>query len=439
MIPSGPFFASETGSFTAIDAPRILLATPLAYNDTVMTQGFRILSRAAAVFLSAGTLLAQASTLTPGAPAEAGMSARRLDRLDAVIESAIREGNTPGAVVLVARQGKIVFLRAYGRRMLTPEVRPMTPDTIFDMASMTKIMATAPSIMKLVEEGRLALTDRVAHYIPEFAQNGKGKITLLQLLTHYSGLPPDLDLKEQWSGYAKAIEMACAEQLAQPPGEKFIYSDINYIVLGEIVHRTSGQSLAEFAKSRIFEPLGMKDTKFHPEEALRSRIAPTQRRGGRLLWGEVHDPTANRMGGVAGHAGLFSTARDTAVYAQMILNGGEYAGRRILSPLGVVALSTPQTAPYQDAWRAAGFDVRSPYSTARGDLFPIGSFGHTGFTGTSLWIDPFSRTLVVLLTNRVHPDGKGSVISLRKKVASIVAGSILKLPRWQELYHFGPR
>ncbi len=372
--------------------------------------------------------------LTVARPGEVGMSATRLDRLDSVVNQAIADGAVPGAVVLVARQGHVVYRKAFGERALQPVRRPMTVDTVFDMASMTKVLATATSVMVLVEEGVLSLTDPVSKYIPEFGCNGKEKITVLQLLTHFSGLRPDLDLDDPWTGCEAGLQRAYSERPVVCPGEEFLYSDINYVVLAELVRRTAKESLDVFSEKRIFQPLGMKSTTFHPAGDLLARVAPTEQRDGRMLKGEVHDPTASRMGVCAGHAGLFSTADDTAIYAQMLLNGGTYGGTRILSPLGVLKMTTPQSPIGSEDWRGIGFDVRTGFSTNRGDLFPVGSFGHTGFTGTSLWVDPFSQTIVILFTSRLHPDGKGDAVSLRKKVASVVAASIVDLPIVRERY-----
>lgn len=367
----------------------------------------------------------QAQPLSLARPEEVGMSSMRLARLDEVIQRAIEEEETPGAVVLVARKGKVVYRKAFGYKSLVPHKESVSIDTIFDVASLTKILATATSVMLLVEEGKISLTDPVSVYLPDFAQNGKGGVTVLQLLTHYSGLRPDLDLDELWEGYASGIERALKEQLVASPGEEFIYSDINYVILAEMVRQVSGQPIHEFAAQRIFGPLGMGHTYFLPPAELRNRIAPTEFRDGEMLQGAVHDPTTFRMGGYAGHAGLFSTVEDTAIYGQMILNLGEFEGVRILSPLSVLKMTTSQSPEGAEHWRGIGFDIRSPFSGPRGDLFPVGSFGHTGFTGTSLWIDPYSQVFVILFTNRVHPEGGGSVTSLRKKVASVVAASIM--------------
>ncbi len=369
-----------------------------------------------------------AGVLLEAAPSEVGISPQRLARLDGVIERAIEKGEAPGAVALVARRGRIVYEKAFGDRARTPAGEPMTLDTVFDMASLTKVMATATSVMVLVERGEIALSDRVTRYIPEFGAHDKGRLTLLELLTHYSGLRPDVDLDTDWSGYDTAIALACDEKLAAEPGSRFVYSDINYFVLSEVVRRVGGARIDEFSAREIFGPLGMNDTTFNPPPEWRGRIAPSEVRDGRMLRGEVHDPTTHRMGGVAGHAGLFSTARDTAVFAQFVLNGGEYGGTRVLSPLAIRRMTSNQAPPGMTEWRGLGFDIRSRFSTNRGDLFPVGSFGHTGFTGTSLWIDPLTETFVVLMSSRLHPDGKGNVVGLRKRVASVVAAALLDAP-----------
>lgn len=389
------------------------------------------------LFLALGLLLlgttVVAESLSSAKPEEVGMSGERLDHIAEVVAKAMEEEETPGAVVLVGRQGKLVYERSFGYKTVSPD-EDLSVETVFDMASLTKVIATATSVMILVEEGKVSLSDYVADYIPEFGKRRKSRITVLQLLTHFSGLRPDVDLDVEWQGYDKAIELACAERPIEKPGEEFIYSDINYFVLGEIVRRVSGKPLDEFAKERIFEPLGMKDTGFNPPSEMLSRIAPTEARDGTMLIGQVHDPTAFRMGGVAGHAGLFSTVHDTAIWAQMMLNGGEYNGVRILSPLGVLKMTTPQSPAGNLDWRGLGFDIETRLSTNRGDLYPVGSYGHTGFTGTSLWIDPYTESFVVLFSSRLYPKGAGSVVSLRRKVASVVAASIIDVPKEREHY-----
>ncbi len=297
----------------------------------------------------------------------------------------------------------------------------MTLDTVFDLASLTKSIVTATAVMQLVERDKVQLDDPVARYLPEFGRNGKEAITIRQLLTHFSGLRPDLDLTEPWTGRDEAMRRVWEERPAHPPGETFVYSDINFIVLGLVVERITGMPLEQYAETNIFQPLGMKHTRFLPPTDWKPHIAPTEPdERGAMLRGVVHDPTARRMGGVAGHAGLFGTAGDVARFAQAILDGG--AG--ILKPETVALMIRPQP-PFGDrVKRGLGWDIDSPYSSPRGDHFPIGSFGHTGFTGTSVWIDPKSRTYIVLLTNVVHPKGGKSAKELRRDVADAVGTAL---------------
>ena len=374
-------------------------------------------------------------------PETVSVSSVALARMDAVIAEEIAKQRLPGAVVLVGRKGRVIWQKTYGSRAVEPAREAMTADTIFDVASLTKVVATATSIMILVERGKLRLNDPVSLYIPELKGEGRESITIEQLLIHRSGYAPDFDLRERWTGYDEAIKRLIKEPLRNPPGTRFTYSDIGFIALGEVVKRVSGMPLDIFAKQNIFVPLHMRDTGFRPAAALRARIAPTEKRRGQLsylgdtnadlgaegdLWlrGQVHDPTSYRMDGVAGHAGLFSTAKDLATYCQMILNGGELGRVRVLSALSVAEMTRPRLISNTGNTRGLGWDINSSFSTNRGELFPLGSFGHTGFTGTSIWLDPSSQMFVVFLSNRVHPDGKGDVGPLRGRVASIVAGSI---------------
>src|SRR5216110_2732260 len=383
-----------------------------------------------------------AAQLPNSQPASVSMSAERLARMDSIIRESIEKKELPGAVVLVARHGRVVWRKAYGARAVEPQREAMTTDTIFDLASLTKVVATTSSIMILIEEGKVRLSDPLVQFIPEMKGEGRDTITIEELLTHMTGFAPDFDLRDRWIGYDEAIKRLYREPLRSQPGTRFVYSDINYIALGEVVHRVSGLMLDDFAKRNIFAPLGMRDTGFRPDAKLRSRIAPTEKRRGQLnylgdsgadagsqgeqwLRGEVHDPTSFRMNGVAGHAGLFSTADDLAIFCQMLLNGGVYNGARILSPLTIATMTQPHAVSESGAARGLGWDIASSFSTNRGDLFPLGSFGHTGFTGTSIWVDPASDTFVIFLSNRVHPDGKGDVGPLRGRVASIVASSIM--------------
>ena len=359
------------------------------------------------------------------AAASTGTDQVRYAPLDALLKDAVEKGNAPGAVLLVGHNGAVVYRKAYGNRALDPSKEPMTPDTVFDTASLTKVLATTISVMRMVQLGQVKLNDPVAKYIPEFAQNGKNDVTVRQLMTHYSGLRADLDLKPYWRGLDEGYARANAEKLANPPGAVFLYSDINFIVLGELVQRVSGMPLNQYAQNYVFGPLGMTMTTFNPPETWTPRIAPTEHdeRTGAMLRGVVHDPTARAMGGVAGHAGVFSTADDLSKFAQAMLNGGG----PILSPSIVEKMTTPQQPPNLTNVRGLGWDIDSPFSSNRGDLLPVGSFGHTGFSGTSLWIDPTTNTYIILLTNAVHVK-YGNVISLRTEVATAVAAALQLTP-----------
>jgi uncharacterized protein YbbC (DUF1343 family)/CubicO group peptidase (beta-lactamase class C family) len=335
--------------------------------------------------------------------------------IEALVEKEISEGRIPGAVILVGNREGVIYEKAFGYSSLKPARTPMTVDTIFDIASLTKVVATAPAIMQLVERGKLGLNDPVARYWPEFKAKGKERITIRQLLTHYSGLRPDIPLKPAWSGYATAVRKIEEMPPLCPPGTRFIYSDINFIALGELLRRVTGQPLDEYCAEQIFRPLAMTDTGFSPPKAVLSRIAPCD-----CPTGLVQDPTARAMGGVAGNAGLFSTARDLSLFCTMILN----RGLPILSPPGIEKMTTPQSPFHKTAVRGLGWDIDSPYSSNRGSLFPVGSFGHKGYTGTSLWIDPFSGTYIITLTSRLHPAGKGNAEPLRERIATIVAAAL---------------
>jgi uncharacterized protein YbbC (DUF1343 family)/CubicO group peptidase (beta-lactamase class C family) len=355
-----------------------------------------------------------------------------------IVEAAIARHELPGAVVLVGRGDRILYRRAFGRRAIAPSPEPMTDDTIFDLASLTKVVATTTSVMQLVEQGRIRLRDPVGQFIPEFAAHGKNSITILHLLTHTSGLPPDLPLEVEFSGADEAIRRASDLTPASQPGDRFVYSDINFFLLGDIVRRVGGERLDRYAKLHVFDPLAMGDTMFLPPASLQPRIAPTERcrplswpcqdATAPFLRGIVHDPTARRMGDVAGHAGLFSTATDLSRFCRMLLDGGSLEGARILSPTTIERMITPSTPAGMKDVRGLGWDIDSTYSSNRGDLFPVGSsFGHTGFTGTSLWLDPHTKSYVVFLSNRVHPDGKGDVTALRGRVATIAAAALSQL------------
>ena len=371
----------------------------------------------------------QARPATAGALADAAQarSAKAdFSQIDALMADALAAHQLPGAVVLIGHNGRVVFDKAYGHRSLEPTVEPMTLDTIFDMASLTKCLATATAIMQLHEKGLLNFDDPVAKYLPAFAANGKEHVTIRELLTHYSGLPPDVDLKQPWTGKEAAVRLAMNSTLMSPPGTVFRYSDINFITLALIVEKLSGQSLDQYAQQHIFAPLGMEHTRFLPPASWIPEIAPTAYdENDHMLRGVVHDPTARRMGGVAGHAGVFSTASDISLFAQALLD--KLAGRPSKFPLtqqSLLLLTTPQQPAGGKAVRGFGWDIDSDFSGPRGNVFPVGSFGHTGFTGTSLWMDPGSDTYVILLANAVHPNATRNITPLRRHVATAAARAL---------------
>lgn len=445
--------------------------------------GFRSMKRGAGsliypffvcVYLCLSAVNISSQGLPVAAPQTVGMNAAKLNQIDALVEADIAAKKLPGAVVIVGHKGKIVFRKAYGNRSLVPTVEKMTVDTIFDVASLTKPIATATSIMILVEQGKLRLSDTVGMYITDIDDPQAKRVTIQQLLTHTSGYRPDFDLGEKWTGREGMLAALKKEKLRAAPGTKFVYSDIGFIVLGEIITRLTSygdnlgwhtMTVSDFGSRNFFDQLG-KNTYFrqfepigpekqtvesfvHYENAL-PRTAPTEnvrgqnsylgsqfhgdsKTGDRILRGQVHDPTSFRMGGVAGHAGLFSTADDLARYCQMMLNGGTLNGKRLLSAHTISRMTAPYVVSESGDARGLGWDINTSFSGNRGELFPLGSFGHTGFTGTSVWIDRVSQTFVVFLSNRVHPDGKGDVGPLRAKVATVVASAVEDTPieKWK--------
>ncbi len=372
-----------------------------------------------------GLLLA--SSLRSGQLPHITSAQEQFPEVDAIITDAIQTNLIPGAVLLIGHNGKVVYRRAYGSRSLIPDREPMTLDTIFDAASLTKVVATTPSIMKLFEAGQIRLDDPVTKYLPEF-QGGKSDITVRLLMTHFSGLPPDVPLVPRWSGYETGIQKALTILPIAPPGARFIYSDINFNLLAEIVRRLSGELVSQFAHEHIYAPLNMQETGFQPAAALRSRIAPTEidPDTGQPMRGVVDDPTARYMGGVAGDAGLFTTADDLAKYVFMVLGRGGYGGVRIFGPATVKKFTEPATPADQPILRALGWDIDSTFSSNRGELYPIGSFGHTGYTGTSIWMDPVTNSFVIVLTNVVHPIHGNSLSSFRCRIATAVAARLRK-------------
>lgn len=355
-------------------------------------------------------------------PQDAGMHAARLNAIDDVVQEGLRREKMPGCVVMVGHQGSIVYHKAFGHRQLVPEKQPMHKDTVFDMASLTKPIATATSVMTLIEAGEIELEAPVSRYIPEFAANGKADITVKQLLVHMGGLIPDNSIKDYSGTPAESFEKIYALSTYVPPGEKFVYTDVGFIVLADLVQRVSGMNVHEYSQQHIFKPLGMTETGYLPREELQVRAAVTQERDGQPMRGDVHDPRAWALGGIAGHAGLFSTASDLARYGQMMLNGGSLDGVVVMQPETVALMIQP--VQVSSGLRGLGWDIKSPYSSNRGDLFSPAAFGHGGFTGTAMWMDPELQLFVIFLSNRVHPDGKGSVNALAGRIGTLAAAAI---------------
>jgi len=393
----------------------------------MISRSHRGVFRFLAICLPAMAVSTARAELPKAEPAELGFDAARLSRVGPEIERAIEERKMPGCVLAFGRHGKLAWLRAYGNRQLEPAPAPMTVDTLFDMASITKPVATATSLMTLVEDGKVRLRDKAADHLPDFGRNGKDAITVGQLLVHTSGLIADNTLDDYSNGPEAAWQRICDLKPAHRPGERFIYSDVGFIVLAELIRKVAGHDIHAYSQSRIFGPLGMRETGYLPPDALRQRAAPTESRDGAWIQGDVHDPRAHALGGIAGHAGLFSTASDLAVYSQMMLNRGEYAGQRVLGPATVDAMTAPIRIP--GGVRGLGWDKRSAYSSNRGETFSASAFGHGGFTGTVLWIDPELDLFFIFLSNRVHPDGKGLVNPLAGRLGTIIASAIVDAPR----------
>lgn len=389
--------------------------------------------------LAACTHMTTPNTMPASAP-QAPLDAGKFAAIDTAIESFIDRRQMPGAVFHLERAG-IVHEKAYGRLNFDADAPLVGLDTIFDAASLTKVVATTPSVMLLIEQGSIALDAPLVRYFPECGSGGKEAITVRHLLTHTSGLAAGLPPNPPWRGEEAAFKLACAQIVNHPPGTHFLYSDINFLLLGLLVQRVSGMPLNDFAQQRIHRKLGMRDTFFLPlRNIAASRIAPTQKmldratqplhadlREGEILRGVVHDPTVRFMGGVGGSAGLFTTIGDLSRYARMVVNGGELNGVRVLSAESIRLMSTLQSPAgllSADGRRSAGWDIDSPYARPRGSIFPIGSFGHTGFTGCILWIDPYSKTFYAFLSNRVYPNDKSNILELYSRLGTLSAEAV---------------
>jgi uncharacterized protein YbbC (DUF1343 family)/CubicO group peptidase (beta-lactamase class C family) len=398
------------------------------------------------IVLAAATCAAAAEPPSRMSWESAGMDEAMEGRIGRLAEKAIERGDMPGCVILVGRRAGIVFDKAYGNRTIEREKVPMTVDTVFDMASLTKPVATATSVMLLVERGQLRLQDRVAKFFPEFAAKGKENVTVEQLLIHSAGLIPDNALADYEDGWESAKPKICELDPLAEPGTRFKYSDVGFILLGKIIEDVSGRPVNEFAKEEVFEKLGMTETGYLPPDELKRRAAPTEKRDGEWLAGIVHDPRAAKMDGVAGHAGLFSTARDMAIYATMMLNRGRIGESRLLSEASVEEMIRSRNIRGQR--RALGWDSQTDYSRNRGELMSRRAFGHGGFTGTAMWIDPELDLYVIFLSNRLHPDGKGEVNDLAGRIGTIACAAIrgaaggrlvveATTPKWHKLSQKG--
>ncbi len=375
------------------------------------------------------TLLTLLLYLTIGCqPVQKEIQKERFSEIDHVIEEEIEKGNFPGAVILVGKQGDILYWQAFGNEVIEPFEETINKNTIFDLASLTKPIATATSIMILRDRKAIDLDDYVGEYLSAFACKGKEEVRIRHLLNHTSGLPAYTnanELKEQFGSPCpeEVIEKICKLEAISKSGEEFRYSCLGYITLAKIIETVSGKCIGDFSKENIFDPLGMKHTTYTPPDSREKDIAAAQIVDGQLLRGNVHDPLAKLMGGISGNAGLFSNAYDLSIYCRMLLNDGIWNGRRVLSPEAVAMLTTAQAYG-----RAYGFDVNTSYSSVKGSYAPEKAFCHTGYTGTSIVCDPVSGTFVIILTNRVHPGDEGTAKPVRSKVADIVFSGLQMTP-----------
>lgn len=349
------------------------------------------------------------------------------DAIELIVRQGIEDGQMPGAVVVIADRHRTLYRRAFGQRQVEPTAEPMTMDTVFDLASLTKPVVTATSVMQLIGDGLLSPHQKVSNILPEFGKHGKEKITVSDLLLHVGGLIPDNSLRDYRDGVETSWENICDLTPIANPSEKFAYTDVGFIVLGKVVERVSKQGLDEYARQNIFAPLGMTETTFNPSADLKKRAAATEQRNGQWIKGEVHDPRAHLLQGVAGHAGLFSTADDLTRYGQQMLRIAKGEKSIPLAQATLKMMTHPREV-HRDSkiigTRTYGWDHRSPYSSNRGDQLSDKAFGHGGFTGTVMWIDPERDRVFLFLSNRLHPDGKGSVNRLAGKIASIVGASV---------------
>jgi len=362
-------------------------------------------------------------TLRTARPEDVGFRPQGMAEVDRVIDGFLAQKAFPGGVVAVGKDGALVHLRAFGRLSYDPDAAAAVPDTIYDLASLTKVIVTTTLTMTLVEEGRLDLSKPVSAFLPAFSGGDKDQVTVWHLLTHSSGVDWWAPLYQQAQTRAEYLKLIYAKDLVYPPGTKSVYSDLGILLLGEILERVSGEPLERLAQKRLFGPLGWKDTGYRPVSALLPRIAPTEKDAwrGRVVRGEVHDENAAGLGGIAPHAGLFGTAPELARFAQMLLWGGVYGHHRFVSRELIERFTRRAGVP--ESTRAIGWDTPSETGSSAGMLFSRASFGHTGFTGTSMWMDPERKLFVILLTNRVHPTRENNLI---REVRPAVADAVVR-------------
>ena len=366
----------------------------------------------------------------PGTLLTAAFDSKIIEEIDDAILAAIETGKTPGGVLWLESDGQS-YAKAYGNLALEPAIEKARLDGIYDSASLTKVIATTPAIMLLLERGRLHLDAPVSQYLDDFDNGGKESITIRHLLTHTSGLRPGIShtievdgVSRSWTGYDTAVSLAKMERTQAAPGSKFIYSDINFILLSEIVERLTGRRFEEFVTEEVFDALAMNDTSFRPRVAENARVAPTKWTDGDMLRGIPNNPICRKTGRAHGHAGMFTTAADLATFARMMLNNGVSNGERFLEAETVHLMTAAQSPAGIESRRGLGWDIDSSYSGQRGDVFPIGGYGHTGFAGPSIWIDPYSQSFAIFMCNRIHPDGSGDVRALRRTIGTLAAQAV---------------
>jgi uncharacterized protein YbbC (DUF1343 family) len=409
-----------------MDLQEIFLKMRTTHAHKRAANGFRISALCRIFFILCISGVFTKYAIASGILSQPGLTAERLTPITDIVEKAVQTKKIRGAVVVVGNYGKVVYKKSFGIRTSDHDPVPMTDDTIFDLASLTKAVATGTAIMMLSDSGKLNIDDPVIKYWPAFQGGGKSKITIRQLLTHYSGFSPGLDLNPNKKGNDAVLKRIIAEKPVAAPGSMFIYSDTNFQVLGELVYRISGKTLDIYCADHIFKPLGMTNTTFNPPLDWRPRIAPT-RFGSKWSYGVPHDPECRIMGGVAGHAGLFSTAGDLSKFAEMMLRRGDFGGTKLLKPQTVEQMTSSQSPPGKKHLHGLGWDMVEAFYDCPEKELPPGSYGHLGYTGAALWIDPADMTYIILLANRNYPNGRKNVKILRAEIRAVVSEALCSM------------